>query len=105
MREVCYRCRRPKSACFCLHLKRVQTRTRVVFLQHPRERRVPIGTARLAHLSLPNSELHTGVDFAGHTRLEEILAGRNVAVLFPGEAAVDISPAQVPDTPPARHGT
>ena len=43
----------------------LETRTRVVLLQHPREERVPIGTARLAHLCLPNSELHVGIDFDG----------------------------------------
>lgn len=54
-----------------------------------------IGTARMAHLSLPNSELHRGVDFTGHARLEE-LARRpeRVAVLFPGEDAISVEEAQ-----------
>ena len=55
-------------------MPQVDSRTRVVFLQHPRERRVAIGTARMAHLSLPNSELHIGVDFSGHARLEALAA-------------------------------
>src|SRR5262245_3699919 len=38
-RQVCQRCRRPASVCFCGCLVQVSTRTRVVFLQHPRERR------------------------------------------------------------------
>ncbi len=88
-REVCPRCRRPSSVCFCGQLVPVETKTRVVFLQHPRERRVAIGTARMAHLSLPNSELHTGVDFAGHARVNALAALPGTAVLFPGEGAVD----------------
>ncbi len=54
-----------------------------------------IGTARMAHLSLPNSELHQGVDFTGHARLEALAAepGR-VAVLFPGEEAMPLEEAR-----------
>lgn len=88
MREPCRRCLRSPLTCYCAQLPQLPTRTRVVFLQHPRERRVAIGTARMAHLSLPNSELYQGVDFAGHARLEAL--GRDpggVAVLFPGPGA------------------
>ena len=67
----------------------------MVFLQHPRERRVAIGTARMAHLSLPNSELHRGVDFTGHARLEELARNpERVAVLFPGEDAISVEDAR-----------
>jgi DTW domain-containing protein YfiP len=61
----------------------------VVFLQHPRERKVAIGTARLAHLALANSELYVGVDFQGVDRVRELAAERSgeVALLFPDEAA------------------
>lgn len=56
-RPICPRCRRPSRVCYCAHLVPLPTRTRVVILQHPREARVPIGTARMAHLMLPNSQL------------------------------------------------
>jgi len=96
VRNLCLRCRRPESACYCAHLPpRLETRTRVVFLQHPRERRVAIGTARMAHLALANSELHEGVDFTGHPRLEELAAQpESVAVLFPGEDAIPVEEAR-----------
>ena len=35
----------------------------MVFLQHVRESRVRIGTARMAHLALANSELRVGTSF------------------------------------------
>ena len=35
-----------------------------MLLQHPREARNPLGTARMAHLALPGSTLAVGVDFA-----------------------------------------
>ena len=58
-----------------------------------------IGTARMAHLSLPNSELYVGVDFSGHSRLEALAAHpERVAVLFPGEEAIPLEQARL--TPP-----
>ena len=52
-REVCARCRRPQRVCYCAALPELGTQTRVVILQHPRERGMPIGTAHMARLCLP----------------------------------------------------
>ncbi|WP_437602553.1 tRNA-uridine aminocarboxypropyltransferase [Sorangium sp. So ce590] len=84
MRDVCWRCRRPGSVCYCALLPSLPTRTRVVLLQHPRERRVGIGTARMTHLSLPNSELHEGVVFEEDPRIAALAADPTTAVLYPG---------------------
>src|ERR1043165_5969317 len=91
MRANCARCRRPRTTCWCQDLHPVPTRTRVVFLQHPRERKVAIGTARLAHLALANSELHVGVDFQEVDRVRALAAERSgeVALLYPSEGAGD----------------
>jgi DTW domain-containing protein YfiP len=62
-RNVCARCRRPEVVCYCKWITPLATRTRVVILQHPRERDVPINTARIAALCLPQAEVHVGVDF------------------------------------------
>jgi DTW domain-containing protein len=73
------------------------TRTRVILLQHPRERHVPIGTARLAHLCLPGSELHVGVDFEDDRQVQAALAGdpgRPAHLLFPGPNAIDLAEAE-----------
>jgi DTW domain-containing protein YfiP len=92
-RPVCPRCRRPEAACWCAHLPRLEAATRVVFLQHPRERRVAISTCRMAHLALPGSVLLRGVRFDEDARLEALCRPRRpdglVAVLFPGEGALD----------------
>lgn len=92
----CLRCRRAASVCYCPHLTPIVSRTRVVFLQHPKERRVAIGTARLAHLALPNSELHVGFAFGDHPVAAKLAAG--AALLFPGPGALD--PAALPAGPP-----
>ncbi|MBL8946977.1 MAG: DTW domain-containing protein [Myxococcales bacterium] len=100
-RSVCLRCRRPTSVCYCRHLASIPTRTRVVFLQHPRERTMAIGTARMASLCLPNSELHVGARWdAASGSLGRALSDpdRPAALLYPGEGAIDIISAP-PSTP------
>jgi DTW domain-containing protein YfiP len=64
-----------------------------VILQHPRESTVPIGTARIAELALPNSERHVGVEFAGAARVREALANADAPpiLLFPGPGARDLA--------------
>src|SRR5579859_5407292 len=86
-RLVCGRCRRPAVVCWCDHLPHLPTRTQIVILQHPREREVGIGTARMAHLALPGSILRVGIDFSRGLPLE------GAALLFPGGADVRELPA------------
>jgi DTW domain-containing protein YfiP len=66
----------------------------VVVLQHPRERKVPVGTGRLAALGLPSAELLVGIDFDSHPRLLEALAdpARPAALLFPGPGSRVLTP-------------
>lgn len=92
-RDECLRCGRPKVACWCSHVTQLDTKTRVVLLQHPRERRVAIGTARMANMALSNSELHVGVDFHGSALLARLIADRErpLALLYPGEGAIDVA--------------
>ena len=91
-RVVCLRCRRPERVCFCRHLVSIPSRTRVVFLQHPRERNMAIGTARMASLCLPGSELHTGVHWDGSAVIDRATSDltRPAAVLWPDAGAIDI---------------
>lgn len=92
MRAVCHRCRRPTVVCYCAKLPTIETRTRVVILQHPRERDVAIGTARMASLCLPSAELHVGVRWEGHPALARALgdADRPPILLYPGPGARDV---------------
>ncbi|HEY5961230.1 MAG TPA: tRNA-uridine aminocarboxypropyltransferase [Polyangiaceae bacterium] len=88
-RAVCPNCRRPQSVCYCEHLSRIETATRVILLQHPRERDVAIGTARMAHLCLANSELLVGFDWEHSRSLEQLLSDPSYqpALLYPGDDA------------------
>lgn len=95
-RPSCSRCRRPIRVCVCAALVPVESRTRVVFLQHPREARMPVSTCRLAHLSLPNSELHVGLGPEGDARLESIAKEPGTMLLFPGPDATDVRDLRAP---------
>ena len=101
-REMCWACRRPMRVCYCAAVQPIATRTRVVILQHPRESDVPINTARIAELSLSNSTLHVGLDFAGDRALRAALddPAAPAVLLYPsdGEDAKDL--AQEPPAGP-----
>jgi DTW domain-containing protein len=88
-RRLCERCARPESVCLCSAIVSVPTRTRVVILQHPRESIVPINTARLAELGLPNAERHVGIEFD----LEQIVPPGSAPpiLLYPGAGVRDLS--------------
>jgi len=93
VRPTCPRCRRPRAFCLCLPGEPLPSRSRVVILQHPREARLAICSARMTRLALQNAELHRGVRFADHPRVRELLADPGTALLFPGEGARDAAEA------------
>lgn len=76
---------------------RIETRTRVVLFQHPREADVPIGTAKLAQLGLPNSRRFVGVDFASDPEAVAALSdpAAPAILLYPSPGARPLS-----DVPP-----
>lgn len=93
-RETCYRCFWPKALCWCHSIVPMPTRTRLVFLMHPKEyKREKAGTGRLTHLCLPNSEIHVGVNFDESSPVRELVADpRNFPVLlYPGVDARNLS--------------
>jgi DTW domain-containing protein YfiP len=79
---------------------KIATRTRVVILQHPRERDVPINTARIAALCLPDAELAVGVRWEGTPAFARAIGdpARPAALLYPGAGAIDVE-ASPPETP------
>ena len=93
-RAACGRCGRPVVVCFCDRITLLPTRHRLLLLQHPRERLKGIGTARLAHLALPGSQLRVGIDFSADPVVQSLLAQPPAYVLFPGPQAQ--APEQLP---------
>ena len=76
--------------CWCDAVVAVPSRTRVVFLQHPREARVAVSTCRMAHLSLPGSQLHVTHDPDRQPALAALLAAPDTHLLFPSADATDV---------------
>ena len=87
MRPSCPRCLRPAEFCVCAGLAPAPSRSRVVLLQHPREARLAICSARLTRLALANAELRRGFAFEDDEQVAA-LARRGAALLYPGPDAV-----------------
>ena len=84
-RAQCARCKRPMSYCVCAHVQAVSNRTDVLILQHLKESKHPLNTARLAVLGLCRAECWTGQTFP---ELAARLSKAHCPVLlFPGEQA------------------
>jgi DTW domain-containing protein YfiP len=66
-----------------------RSRARLVLLQHAREARNPLGTARMAHLSVPGSLLRVGIDFNADAELRALAASGSAVVLYPSDGARD----------------
>ena len=102
-RQVCYRCFRPTKNCLCSDINAFNTHTRFVILMHPKEaRKVRLGTGRLTHLCLKNSEILTGVDFTEDQRINRLVKDPAYypVILYPGENSTDVSQFHFPSSVP-----
>jgi len=86
-RSICGTCQRPQSSCICRWIAAVHSDVEVLILQHPMEVANAKGSARLLHLSLPNSRMATGEVFA-EEELRALLSGpRRSVLLYPDTPA------------------
>lgn len=97
-RPRCERCQRPASHCLCALIPSLDSRTRVLILQHPSEAGHALNTARLAALGLRNAQLRVGEVFED---LPELLTppGYRTCLLFPGDGAIPMQPFTDDDLP------
>lgn len=98
-RPMCFRCRKAASTCYCAQLSPTPTHTQFVLLQHPRESWKAIGTARMAHLVLPDSWLLEGLRFLENPVIQKLMSdpGSAPAVLYPGTQALNLDQAKPGD--------
>jgi DTW domain-containing protein YfiP len=83
--ENCARCWKTPSLCLCDAITPLATRHRVLLLQHPQEPDKVLGTARITHLSLPNSVLRVGLSWPNlRTALGEEAVAQRWVVLYLG---------------------
>lgn len=97
-RDVCYACYRPSSSCMCDCISPLDTQTRFVLLMHPKEfKRTKNGTGHFTNLSLQQCEMHVGVDFSEHEKINAILDDPNNAcyVLYPDENSINLNETSI----------
>lgn len=97
-RPQCPRCLRPQSHCLCPLIPRLDSRTRVLLLQHPSEFSHALNTARLAALGLSNAELIVGEVFEDLPKLLN-QPGYQARLLFPAEDAQPLPAYAANDQP------
>jgi DTW domain-containing protein YfiP len=98
-RARCPVCLRAAASCICRWIAPLAHAVDVLILQHPLEVHNAKGSARLLHLSLPNSRMLTGEQFAPQD-LAELLAGKHNVLLYPdtpGDRSLGIAPPPAPD--------
>ncbi|MDB6167970.1 MAG: domain containing protein [Verrucomicrobia bacterium] len=91
---MCYRCFWPKALCWCASIQPMPTRTRFVFLMHPKEyKQEKAATGRLTHLCLANSAIHVGAAFDADDDVQALIRDpRNFPVLlYPGAGSHNLS--------------
>lgn len=94
----CPRCLRPHTHCLCSLIPSLDSRTRVLLLQHPSEVNHALNTARLAALGLNNAELIVGEVFEDLPALLN-QPGYQARLLFPAEEAQLLQTYTVNDQP------
>nr|CAB3240088.1 DTW domain-containing protein 2-like [Phallusia mammillata] len=103
-RTTCLRCRRPSCVCLCEYLPNEVLpikNTTLHILQHPNEENRPLNTVSILAACLPKNACHIykGRKFSpqGYPDLHEVLLNGETFLLFPGEDAIDIEEALVPE--------
>ncbi len=90
-RAVCYECHKPKTLCVCSRVSRVDNRTNIIVVQHPRERLHPIGTARFAKLGLARVRVEVAWDAGARDESRPPWVPENAALLYPSPDARDLA--------------
>jgi tRNA-uridine aminocarboxypropyltransferase len=98
-RPVCYRCCKPQVTCVCARVPRVDNRTSVLVLQHPRERLHPIGTARFAQLGLCNTRIEVAWNAGRREEQAPAWLPEGTALLYPTPGARDLRALPVHERP------
>ncbi len=97
-REMCYRCFWPKPLCWCASIQPMETRTKFVFLMHPKEfKKEKANTGRLTHLALAASVIHMGIGFDEHDEVQALIGdpGNFPVLLYPGLGARNLSTGEL----------
>ncbi len=98
-RERCLTCFKPRQLCVCARIPRVDNRTELFVLQHPRERFHPLGTVRFVELGFARASvtLARNATLTGLTR--EVAVPPGTGVLYPAPGARPLESLQPRERP------
>jgi DTW domain-containing protein len=90
-RPYCYTCNKATATCVCSTVTRLNNRTGITIVQHPRENGHALGTARFAELGLSNSRVL--IDFAGRYRKDTppFVVPPRTGLLYPSASALNLA--------------
>lgn len=106
-RHKCPACYRPPAYCYCSRIRQVVNSWPVFIMQDVREAKHPIGTARIAALSLSQAEMVT-LDPDAPEQSRDLLTNlfsrplNNPALIYPGDQARPVSNLNVVPSPTDR---
>jgi len=90
-RPHCYRCDKPQSMCLCSYLRPIPNAVGIHILQHRREHRHALGTARLLRLGLASVHVHV-LDLQGNGGVSSPVAlPEGAGLLYPSADARDLA--------------
>jgi DTW domain-containing protein YfiP len=101
----CSQCHRPSSTCVCSVLRPFNTKTHFCLLMHPREaRKEKVGTGRMTHLCLTNSQIIVDEEFTNNKRVNDLIQSEryDCMILYPGDEAHNITAAPLPNRNPQK---
>jgi DTW domain-containing protein YfiP len=93
--EACPSCAKPRAICVCDRVEPIETKLRVVILQHPQEDDAVLGTARLVTATLPKAEVRVGLSWAS---LDQALGTKHAEKSRWAVLAAAKLPVQLPDS-------
>lgn len=90
-RTYCPKCEKAIAACFCHKLDEYSIDSQIIILRHPTEKGHPLGTAKIAELSLNKCKTITAEDFTQNDELNELLSKEKCYLVFPTDSEQDLT--------------
>lgn len=90
---------RAEAVCICSRIQKVRNRTGITILQHVRERRHPLGTARIARLALEQCQYLVGWYEPPLEPPPAPAVPERTALLYPSRTSTDITTLAAEDRP------
>jgi DTW domain-containing protein YfiP len=89
-RQACQRCDSPLNRCLCHTLTNIDNLWPVHILQHNNESKHPLGTAKIAQLSLRQCQIHISKVTADHERFIAPILSSKPLLIFPSENSCEL---------------